>query len=253
MSGKYVQKIWSGTKEELLFTKTPLNHVVNFSLQDPLFIKGLITLLKHFSICLTAVRVWIWWPQVMQYISISASSSCSSSSSLITVNSLTYSKIASSSYNQHTLSILCNIWKHNRYEYIAPELFLLLITSLFTFYQCLLSTLLALVGTLHLPYLTFISSHLSLPYILPYLTSYLTFRYLTLYLTLHFALPYLMPFITLPYLTFYLTLPYHISFCLTLPYLVPYLTFCLTLPYLTSYLTIHFALPYLTLPQVCIS
>ncbi len=73
-----------------------------------------------------------------------------------------------------------------KHQYIAPELFLLLMTSLFTFYHCLLSAifcvvfmLLASARTLHLPYLT----------------SYIpTFCYLTSYLTL----PHILPFITLP-------------------------------------------------------
>ncbi len=102
------------------------------------------------------------------------------------------------------------------YEYITPELFLLLMTSLFTFYHCLLSAIIFchfhVIGvgpypTFTLPYL--ISSYLLLPYILPYLTSYLpTFRYLTSYLTLpHIFLPFVTLHLTLPHLTFrYFTL-----------------------------------------------
>ncbi len=69
-------------------------------------------------------------------------------------------------------------------------------------HHCLLSAIIfcrfhvigvSLYPTFTLHYL--ISSYLLLPYILPYLTSYLTFRYFDLYLTL-------------PYLTFCLTLPY---------------------------------------------
>ncbi len=128
------------------------------------------------------------------------------------------------------------------YEYIAPELFLLLMTALFTFYHCLLSTIIFyrfhvigvdLYPTFTLPYL--IPSYLLLPYTIPYFTSYLTFRYLTLYLTLHFAFCYL----TLPYL---------------LPYILPCFTLHLNLPYLLPYillnvpLTLHFA--YRTLPYI---
>ncbi len=116
-----------------------------------------------------------------------------------------------------------------RHEYIVPELFLLLMTSLFTFYHCLLSTIIfcrfrviGILCTLHLPYLT---PYCTLPLILPFVT---------LHLTLPYILTHILPFVTLyltlsyliPYVTFYLTL------CLTLPYLtLPYL-----LPYLTSYL-----------------
>ncbi len=109
-------------------------------------------------------------------------------------------------------------------EYIAPELFLLLIISLFTFYHCLLYAIIFcrfhVIGVgpyptfiLHcLMFLPFISLHLTLPYLI----YYLSLPYLVPYLTLHFALPYL---------TFCLSLPYF-----TLPYILP----CLTLPYLTS-------------------
>ncbi len=98
-----------------------------------------------------------------------------------------------------------------RHEYVAPELFLLLMTTLFTFYHCLLSTIIFcrfhVIGIPHptftLPYL--ISSFLSLPYLVPYLTFCLS----------------------LPYLTLHLTLPYFV-------------------PYLTMSPTLHFALPYLT-------
>ncbi len=120
-------------------------------------------------------------------------------------------------------------------EYIAPELFLLLMTSLFTFYHFLLSAIIFcrfhLIGGLYptftLPYC--VSS--SFRYLTSYLTSDLTFCYLTLYLTL----PYILPYLTLRF-----------AFYLTLPYVLPYLTPFLTLPYLTISLTLHFALPYLT-------
>ncbi len=120
------------------------------------------------------------------------------------------------------------------YKYIAPELYSLLMTSLFTFYHCLLSPIIFyrfhVIGvgpypTFTLPYLIF--SYLSLSYILPYLTSYLTFRYLTL----HFALPYLTLCFAFRYLTLCLTLPYLLTLHLNLPYLLPYI-----LPYLTFYL-----------------
>ncbi len=120
------------------------------------------------------------------------------------------------------------------YEYIAPELFLLLMTSLFTFYHFLLSSIIFyrfhVIGvgpypTFTLPY--FISSYLSLPYILPYLISYLLLPYLVPYLKLHFALPYPTLCFAFRYLILHLTLPYF-------------------LPYLTISLTLHFALPYLT-------
>ncbi len=69
-------------------------------------------------------------------------------------------------------------------EYITPELFLLLMTLLFTFYRCLLSAIIFVVfvllaGTLHLPFLT---SYLTLPY-----------------LTLPYLLPYILPCLTLSY------------------------------------------------------
>ncbi len=104
-------------------------------------------------------------------------------------------------------------------EYIAPELFLLLMTSLFAFYHCLLSPII------------FCRFHvIGVPYI--YFTSYLpTFCYLASYLTLPHILPYLTFCLTLPYLTFCLSLPY-----LTLPYVLPYLTLHLTL--LTLHLTL---------------
>ncbi len=69
--------------------------------------------------------------------------------------------------------------------------------------------------------------NLTLPLTLPYHTSYLTIRHITLHLTLHYLT---LPYFTLLYLP-YLTLPY-----LTIPYLtIPYLnhTICLTLPYYT--------------------
>ncbi len=139
-------------------------------------------------------------------------------------------------------------------------------TSLFTFYHCLLSAIIFchfhVIGvnpypTFTLPYL--VSSYLSLPYILPYLTSYLTFHYLTLYLTLPYicltlrfafcylilrlTLPYLLPYIcfALPYILTYLTS--YFTFCPTLHFARPYLTLRLTLPYLTSYLKVcpHYA------------
>ncbi len=53
----------------------------------------------------------------------------------------------------------------------------------------------------------------TLPYLILYLISYLTFRYRTSYLTLAGILPSL-------------------TFCLTLPYILPYVLPCLTLPYL---------------------
>ncbi len=72
----------------------------------------------------------------------------------------------------------------------------------------------------------------TLPYVLPYLT---------LYVTLSVTLPYM-----LSYLTSYLTLR------LTLPYLTSYLILLnLTLPYLTlPYHTIHYVLPHLILHKV---
>ncbi len=108
--------------------------------------------------------------------------------------------------------------------YIIPELFLLLMTSLFTFRYHFLSFSCYWCRPVSYIYLTL--PHIFLPfvtYILPNLTSYFTFRYLTLYLTL----PYILPYLTLRF-----------AFrCLTLSYVLPYLTISLTL---------HFALPYLT-------
>ncbi len=151
------------------------------------------------------------------------------------------------------------------YKYIDPELFLLLMTSLFTFYGVyfLISffvVFVLLASSLSYIYLTlsctlphilpFVTLHPTLPFILPYHTLPLTLRFalpyltlrLTLPITLHFALSYL----TLPYLSSYITLPRTLPY-LTLPYLVPYLTLHFALPYVTSCLTLSFTLPYLTL------
>ncbi len=147
---------------------------------------------------------------------------------------------------------LCwNLRPWSSYEYIAPELFLLLMTSLFTFPYHFLSF--SCYWRPPVPYIYLTLPHISLPFVtlhltLPYLISYLSLPYILPYLT------YVLPFVTLPYLTSYLTLlltlPYHISyltFCLALPYiltyLTSYLTFCITLPYLMSYLTLLLTLP----------
>ncbi len=115
--------------------------------------------------------------------------------------------------------------------------------SLFTFYRSLLSAIIfchfhviGIVHTLHLPYLT---TYCTLPRILTFITLHLTLPYLVVYLISYLLLPYI-----LPYLTLLLTL--HFAFC----YLISYLTFCLILPYLTLPLTLCFALPYLTLPYI---
>ncbi len=95
-------------------------------------------------------------------------------------------------------------------EYIHPELFLLLMTSLFTFHYHFLwfscywrRPVPYIFLTLPHIFLSFVTLHL----ILPYLISYLSLPYLVPYLTLHFALPYLtlhfaFHYLTLPYLTF---------------------------------------------------
>ncbi len=116
-------------------------------------------------------------------------------------------------------------------EYVTPELFLLLMTSLFTFRYHFLSF--SCYWCWLVPYIYLTSPHIFLPFI-----------------TLHLTLPYLIsPFVTLtctlPYLTFCLTLLY-LTFCLSLPYLTLHLTIPYFLPYLTISLTLHFALPYLT-------
>ncbi len=109
-----------------------------------------------------------------------------------------------------------------KYEYITLELFLLLMTSLFTFYHCF---------TFCYHFLLFSCYwHQPVPYI-------------------YFTLPHIfLPFVTLPYLTFCLLLPY-LTLRLTLPYDISYFTFSLALPYiltyLTSYLTFCITLPYL--------
>ncbi len=84
----------------------------------------------------------------------------------------------------YCVSHLLNAGLSEPYEYIAPELFLLLMTSLFTFYHCLLSAIIfcrfRVVGvfrTLHLPYLTW---YCTLPLILPFVTLHLTLPYLVL-------------------------------------------------------------------------
>ncbi len=108
------------------------------------------------------------------------------------------------------------------YEYIAPELFLLLMMSLFTFYRCLLSAVIFVVFVLLVSFVPY--SYLNLPLTLPYLT---------VSLTLHFALPYLTLPLTLRFtltLTLRFTLPYPLPY--VLPYLTSYLTFCLTLCYI---------------------
>ncbi len=139
--------------------------------------------------------------------------------------------------------------------YLKPTLCLTLpyILTYLTFYF----TLPYLMSYLTIPYLTSYLAllnhtipYLSIPYFLPcHLRSYLTLRltlpYLT-NLTSYLTLPYLMSYLTILYLTSYLTLPYLTLPYLTIPYILSYLTLCLTLPYLKSYLTLPYILCYLT-------
>ncbi len=106
----------------------------------------------------------------------------------------------------------------------------LLMTSLFTFYQCLLSVIIfrrfRVIGVVRNPHLPYFTLYCTLPHILPFVT-------------LHLTLPYFVPFLTVC-----LTLPY----IFTLPYFLLYVLPFLTLPYLTSHLTPYFLpciLPYL--------
>ncbi len=115
------------------------------------------------------------------------------------------------------------IWIGRKYlhECIPSELFLLLMTSLFTF---------------HYHFLSF-----SCYWRRPVPNIYLTLPHIFLpFITLHLTLPYLISYLSLPYLTFCLTLRFTFRY-LTLPYILPYLSSYLTLPYLLPYI-----LPYLT-------